>query len=138
MEIDDPRIVVTGNPVGGFAFYGPTPLADSVDSYREARTRLLDEVGEEWWLAKLRPISDLAPVDGDRSGPIYPGDVRRADLVRHVAQRGLGDDALDDLVHDAASHAASDINNRGVEAQMAFLVEHLGAEGARAAIDGLA
>jgi hypothetical protein len=64
--------------------------------------------------------------------------VQRADLVQPVAQHGLDAGLLEDLAHDAASRAASDTNNSGIEAQVAFLVEHLSAEGTRALIDGLA
>jgi hypothetical protein len=39
--------------------------------------------------------------------------------------------ALDDLVHEAASRLASDVNNAGTVAQLEFLLEHLGAEGIR-------
>lgn len=138
MDIKDPRIVITGNPIDGFTFYGPTPLEDSEDGYREARTRLLEERGDEWWLAELQPLSDLDPIDGDRSGPVYPSDVQHTELVQRVTQRGLGDGDLDELVHDAASRAASEANNGGVEAQVAFLIARLGAAGARGLIDDLA
>jgi hypothetical protein len=53
MEIDDPRIVATDDPVDGFAFYGPdAAVADTIDVYREARTRRLEEDGEQWWLCR--------------------------------------------------------------------------------------
>jgi hypothetical protein len=59
-------------------------------------------------------------------------------LERQLAARGIGSDDLDDLVHDTASHNASQINNGGLRDQLAFLVEQLGEQGLRAelGIDG--
>lgn len=134
MNADNPCIVVTGNPIDGFTFYGTTPMEDSVDCYRDARTRRLEEEGTDWWLAELRPLSALDPIDGDLSGPVYPADVQRESLVQHVTGRELGD-SLDELVHVVASRRASDVNNRGPAAQVAFLIDSLGIEGARALLD---
>jgi hypothetical protein len=63
----DPRVVITGNPVDGFEYYGPVPLSDPGECL-DARTRLIEERGDgDWWLAPLRPLSALEPVDGDSS-----------------------------------------------------------------------
>lgn len=37
-------------------------------------------------------------------------------------------ETLDEIVHDVASRQGSDINNRGMEGQLAFLVDQLGSE----------
>ena len=62
-DMKDPQVVLTGNPVDGFELFGPTPLDDE-DGRREARTRRLEELGDDWWLAPLRPLDDLETVDG--------------------------------------------------------------------------
>ena len=40
-----------------------------------------------------------------------------------------------DLVHDVASREASDINNAGLSAQIAYLIQHLGNEAAHSALE---
>ncbi len=82
--VDDPRVLIVGDPVGGFAYYGPSPH-DS-DS-REARTRLIEENnGGDWWLAPLRPVSDLAPVDGEEHDEPDPIEVKREQFLRLAAE----------------------------------------------------
>ena len=49
---------------------------------------------------------------------------------------GAGEDI--DEVHDTASHYASEINNGGLPAQVAYLVEAYGEAGARSTIDAIA
>jgi hypothetical protein len=68
IDMTDPHVVLTGNPVDGFDLFGPTPLDDE-DGRREARTRRLEDIGEEWWLAPLRPLEDLASIDGVDDSP---------------------------------------------------------------------
>ena len=75
MDMTDPHVVLTGNLIDGFDLFGPTPLDDE-DGYREARTQHLEDLGEERWLAPLRPLGDLAPIDGvdDRAADVeVPG-----------------------------------------------------------------
>lgn len=43
-----------------------------------------------------------------------------------ILNMGLESAHLDELVHDAASNAASDANNGGLDAQLHFLTETLG------------
>ena len=45
------------------------------------------------------------------------------------------DDMLDGVVHDVASQIGSRVNNEGLEAQVAFLAEHVGIEAAGYMID---
>jgi hypothetical protein len=54
--------------------------------------------------------------------------VRR--LLGEVEQAGLSELDLDELVHDCDGRA-SNINNQGLEAQIAFIVEMLGVEDAQ-------
>lgn len=60
--VEKPWLLIVGNPTDGFSYYGPTTLDDDEGS-REARTLMLDENGEEWWLAELRPLSDLPTIE---------------------------------------------------------------------------
>jgi DNA processing protein len=48
------------------------------------------------------------------------------DLSRQAGEMGVTGDALDGLVHDVASQLGSDANNGGLDAQVAFLLHHLG------------
>jgi hypothetical protein len=50
-----------------------------------------------------------------------------ASLVEFAEQNGLQAEQLDEIVHDCASMTASEINNAGMERQIDFLVENLGA-----------
>ena len=62
-DATDMHVVVVGDPISGFSFFGPTPLHDTADGYHEGRTRLLEEKGEDWWLARLRPLSSLDTIN---------------------------------------------------------------------------
>ncbi|MFD5922710.1 hypothetical protein ACFVYP_39880 [Kitasatospora sp. NPDC058201] len=55
-----------------------------------------------------------------------PSETQVLDYVRRV---GLSNERLGDLVHDAASRNASDINNGGIESQIAYLLEQHGSAG---------
>jgi hypothetical protein len=52
--------------------------------------------------------------------------VSTGELVAWAQSQGLAPEDLDDHVHDQASVQASDLNNRGLPAQIGFLVEQLG------------
>ena len=45
-------------------------------------------------------------------------------LIRKAAELGIEPEQLDEAVHEAASSAASSINNGGVDDQIVYLVEH--------------
>ena len=45
-------------------------------------------------------------------------------LVKHLQQKGVEPQDLDDMVHDAASNIASHVNNAGIYDQVEFLVEN--------------
>lgn len=54
MSDDTPIIVVTGNPVDGFTFYGPTQAnSDEVGFLTDI---VLD--GQDWWYAPLIPLQE--------------------------------------------------------------------------------
>lgn len=46
-------------------------------------------------------------------------------LKMRLEEKGIESSSLDDLVHDAASKAASDANNGGLESQLTFLTDTL-------------
>jgi hypothetical protein len=77
----------------------------------------------------------LAPDDPERGAYQQLRDEQRetdaaaARLLREVEQAGLAELDLDELVYDC-DQRASNINNQGLEAQVAFIVEALGAKGA--------
>jgi hypothetical protein len=58
-------------------------------------------------------------------------------LVDKAEAAGLQPEDLDDLVHDLASGVASDTNNGGLDEQLRYLVEGLGAEHTERQIDDL-
>jgi hypothetical protein len=61
-----------------------------------------------------------------------------AGLVRDAKRLGLRAEDLDDLVHEEASQLASSANNAGLEEQINVLVEQLGVDEARRALDQVA
>jgi hypothetical protein len=50
---------------------------------------------------------------------------------------GLEAEDLDDLVHDAYSRQASEVNNGGLDSQVRFLIESYGTGGARSLLSDL-
>lgn len=50
-----------------------------------------------------------------------------ADLVAWAQSQGLSPEDLDDEIHDQVAGAASNLNNRGLSAQIEFLVQQFGA-----------
>ena len=45
--MDIPHIVITGNPVDGFIFYGPFKSSEDAIDYGE------NDVFGEWWIAEI-------------------------------------------------------------------------------------
>jgi len=50
-------------------------------------------------------------------------------LVQEADACGMDEDTLDEVVHDIASEIATDVNNGGIEAQIAFIIEKQGPAG---------
>jgi hypothetical protein len=132
--IQNPHILIVGDPVDGFEYYGAAP-GDDPDGYLYSRQRALEDGGEECWLAKLNPLHELRPVDQD-DVPARPG--TSVDLLDEFEATGLDDIDLMDLVQDVADKAASAVNNGGRVRQFAYLVEQMGYPAALAAIRSLA
>jgi hypothetical protein len=60
-----------------------------------------------------------------------------ARLVDKVSAAGLEPEDLDDLVHELAASVAADVNNGGLDEQIAYLIEGMGAEHAEQQLDQL-
>ena len=91
-------------------------ILDGAASLRAARAGLHRRMAGPWmddWAARTKgqagPVSTDSPV-----------------LEPATDVSGIGPGALDDLVHDAASQAASAVNNDGPAAQLAYLAEYYG------------
>lgn len=109
--IDQPRVLVTGDPINGFQFFGPTPLADP-DGYREARVRRLSDNEEETWLPPLLPLAELLPIDDDDVPPaVQETPVERARRAVHA--------------HLRLRHPAAAVSREEVEERLADLIADL-------------
>ena len=58
-------------------------------------------------------------------------------LVDKAEAAGLDPEDLDDLVHDLAASVAADVNNGGLEDQIRYLVDGIGAQHAERQLDEL-
>ncbi len=81
------------------------------------------------------PCTRGLPETSPAAGSGQPGDAE--ELAAWAAGLGLEAGDLDDLVHDAYSRQASQTNNDGLEAQVRYLAESYGTEGARSLLSGL-
>lgn len=111
-----PAIAVLGNLSDGFRFLGP--YAD-FDTAAEAFD------GMDVWIASLQKPDDATIISVH--GPTTPD----PEVVRQLnEQLANAYDAhtiiLDDLVHDEFARQASELNNRGPEAQLEFLIHAFG------------
>jgi hypothetical protein len=132
--IKDPTIMVVGNPVDGFEYFGPADGNDP-DGYLFARQRALEDDSQDYWLAKLQPLESLYPIDGHDDVPARTGTA--TDLLDEFECTDLDDCAVMDLVQDTADKARSEINQKGRVEQFAYLVGQLGYPAARTALRGL-
>ena len=90
---------------------------------------------------------DGEPVDsGALNGACLPFDMvqPKADnaavvnrLTTKAESAGLEPEDLDEIVHELASSFAADVNNGGLEEQLAYLVEGLGAQHTERQLNGL-
>ncbi len=92
-------------------------------------------------LASLEAETIFLPCTGGLPGTSpaeeggQPGDVE--ELAAWAAGLGLEAEDLDDLVHDAYSRQASEVNNGGLDSQVRFLIESYGTGGARSLLSDL-
>jgi hypothetical protein len=81
-------------------------------------------VSGTWSLPEASPTADEVAAAAGR-------------LASKAASAGLRPEDLDEAVHELASSAAADVNNGGLEDQVRYLVEGLGAEHAERQLDEL-
>jgi hypothetical protein len=81
------------------------------------------------------PCTSELPETSPAGDSSEPGEAE--ELAAWAAGLGLEAGDLDDLVHDAYSRQASQTNNDGLEAQVRFLIESYGTEGARCLLSDL-
>ena len=92
-------------------------------------------------LASLEAETIFLPCTGGLPGTSpaeeggQPGDAE--ELAAWAAGLGLEAEDLDDLVHDAYSRQASEVNNGGLDSQVRFLIESYGTGGARSLLSDL-
>jgi hypothetical protein len=83
--INQPQVLITGDPVSGFAFWGPVPDEDYPNHWVEARTRVLDD-NDTWIQAPLNDPAGLAPCDGFDDPPACPIEAKRAEFLTLAAE----------------------------------------------------
>jgi hypothetical protein len=83
---------------------------------------------------------DLSLRDVDTAEAIDAAALRKLttkEAISEFLQERWNEDVLDDLVHDAKSEEAAELNNNGIDAQIAYLADDNPAELARALADRL-
>ena len=94
---------------------------------------LVENAGEDDGEGLAGPYSDIVI---EMYRPPAPDTIALWELAEDM---GLDGEDLDEAVHDAASRIGSDVNNQGLDRQIQFLAEQLGARGAeeeiRAAVE---
>ena len=117
-------VAVCGNLTEGFKLVGPFP---DFDTAAEAYD------GAEAWIATL-----FEPETPFKYAQCDPAVEEYVDGVMDILSTKCEDEAeeaLDDLVHDAASQIGSGANNEGYDGQVRFLIAQWGLEGAKKQID---
>ena len=87
--------------------------------------------GRNWDRCRMKSVS------GTWSSPQATDDAAVGRLTDKAEAAGLQPEDLDELVHELASSIASDINNSGLDGQVAYLVKEMGAQQVEKQIDGL-
>jgi hypothetical protein len=86
------------------------------------------------------PLEALEITEDPQQAADTPGDARN-ETIRRLSARlegaGLECRDLDNLVHDLVAGIAADVNNGGLDGQLAYLIDQLGAEHAERQIDEL-
>lgn len=80
--------------------------------------------------AKLRmlPVGGLADSCATITKIAYSMEKLTGDLTNDLVRSGTHDNILDEHVRDAAAHAASLVNNEGMEGQVRYLLQEIGRE----------
>lgn len=100
----DPHVALIGNLTEGFRAVGPFEDFDEAAEVTD---------GVDSWIMTL----------------VLPGEFRAPEaLLAYARKKNLEPEDLDELVHDAASQPASNVNNDGLEGQINFLIHAWGSE----------
>ena len=91
------------------------------------------EVNYDWIAEHGNPYCP----DCDFEMLLVPLDDEVGRLTQKASAAGLEDEDLDETAHELAARIAAEINNGGLEAQIGYLVEHLGPPGAETQLDQL-
>ena len=111
------------------------PEEDACDEYRNEFKLGEATAGGDWDGCKTTAASGRWTLHEGLTAEELAVVVER--LVEKADSAGLKPEDLDELVHELASSIAADINNGGLEDQVRYLVEGLGAEHAERQIDDL-
>ena len=96
----------------------------------------IEKIDYDWLAKNGGPICPACDCDCDMKLIPFPqAEVDR--LCNRAESAGLEAEDLDNLVHDLASSIASDINNSGMDEQIAYLVGEMGDKAVEKQIDDL-
>jgi hypothetical protein len=112
------------------------PEDDACEEYEKEFGLNRRTAGRDWDACKTTGVTGKWLLSGTEA----PADDRAASverLVNKVESAGLKPEDLDEAVHETTSALAADINNGGVEDQVRYLVQELGAEYAEQQLDQL-
>ena len=94
------------------------------------------EISYDWLAEHGGPVCEKCDCDMElQPEPEVAAVVER--LTDKAEAAGLQPEDLDEVVHELAASVASDVNNSGLEAQIAYLVDGLGAQHTERQIDEL-
>jgi hypothetical protein len=100
---------------------------------------LSTEISYNWLAEHGGPVCDKCDCDMELQSEATADD--RATIVERLTEKvnaaGLEPEDVDDLVHEFASSVAADVNNGGLEDQITYLVDGLGAQHAERQLDEL-
>ena len=97
------------------------------------------EISYDWLAEHGGPVCEQCDCDMELQPEAAADD--RAAVVERLANKadaaGLAAEDLDEVVHELAASVAADVNNGGLEEQIAYLVDGLGAQHTERQIDEL-
>jgi hypothetical protein len=96
-----------------------------------------EEISYDWLAEQGGPVCQKCDCDMELE-PESEGnkaDVER--LVDKVSAAGLNPEDLDELVHELVSSVAADVNNGGLDEQVAYLVKEMGVQHTERELDRL-
>ena len=94
------------------------------------------EISYDWLAEHGGPVCEKCDCDMELQ-PESEATATVERLVNKAEAAGLDPEDLDDLVHDLTASIAADVNNGGLEDQIRYLVEGMGAQHAERQLDEL-